>query len=303
MSVIGELLLLIRQEQELTQEEFVANLVCASSAFKSLNAVTLSRWETGKTSTSYKKKRELLKIFTANGWLRNGPCHNYVRQRFETLCTPLIDVLEHNYQSLIANVPTLKVEMDEYSFHSLQSSKANYGKHHFEHILDVENASNPAGYYTATPESLQSLCSQESSFAIVCERKKQHLGHFLMFKLKNDVARDLIHNRIHEHSITKEHCCGPTVKGSYYIHALYGVNPTIAALLNSKAYIYLFDNISGIDKIVIFSSRKDGLRLAKAYGIKTVAKGRNSKCDFTWHGMESSVEDILFSDTVLRLVF
>ena len=303
MSVIGKLLVLIRQEQGLTQEELVIKLAFASSVFNSLNTVTLSRWETGTTSTSYKKKRGLLKIFTANGWLRSGPCHNYVRERFEYLCRPLTAVLEHNYESLVANVPTLKVGLDEYNIHSLQSAKVNCKKHHFDNIIDIEDASNPTGYYTVTPESLQKLCSHKSSFAIVCERKTQHLGHFLMFKVKNDVARDLTHNRINEHSITNEHCCGATVKGCYYIHALYGVNPTIAALLNSKAYIYLFDNMSGIDNIVIFSSRKDGLRLAKAYGIKTVAKGRNRKCNFTWHGMESPVEDILFSDTVLRLVF
>lgn len=143
----------------------------------------------------------------------------------------------------------------------------------------------------------------ESSFSMVCEKRQQHLGHFVMFKLKNSVAQELVHNQIHEHTMTTEHLCAAAGKGSYYIHALYGVNPTIAALLNTKAYLYLFDNMDTIDNIVIFSSRKDGMRLAKAYGIKTVAKGKNSNCDFMWYGMESPVEDILFSDTVLRLVF
>ena len=125
----------------------------------------------------------------------------------------------------------------------------------------------------------------------------------MMFKLKSSIALELVHNKIHEHSITQEHLCAASSKGSYYVHALYGVNPTIAALLNTKTYIYLFDNMKNIEDIVIFSSRKDGVRLARAYGIRTIASGRNDKYDFTWHGMKSPVENIIFSDTVLRLVF
>ena len=301
--MIGKLLCCIRKSQNFTQEELVSELAASTMLFESLNSVTLSRWETGKTSTSHNKRRELLKFFSKKGWLQKGLCHDFVRSRFENMCQPLTAVFNHNYQSLIANVPTLKIGIDEYDLLNLQVKKENSRQYHFENIIDIEIASNPNDYYTATPESLQSLCSHDNSFSIICERRRQHLGHFLMFKLEYDIAQELIHNRISEFALTTDHLCGKNKKGSYYVHALYGVNPKIAALINSKAYLYMFDNMASIDNVVIFSSRKDGLRLAKAYGIKTVAKGKNKKCNFTWHGMESSVEDILFSDTVLRSIF
>ena len=300
MSVIGRLLCMIRQEHGLTQEQFVHELATLSSEFKALNAVTLSRWETGATSTSFKKKRELFKIFALQGWLQKNPCHEFVRNRFENLCAHLVKIFDHNYQTLIANVPKLRIGLDEYDLHDLQQRTENY---FYENIIDIERASNPGGYYAVTPGSLQKLCRYSSSFSLVCERKKQHLGHFVMFKLNNEDARDLVHNQINENDISRDNLCGNTEKGTYYIHALYGVNPTIAALLNTHAYLYLFDNMDTIDNIAIFSSRIDGMRLAKAYGIKTVASGKNTEHDFSWHGMQSPVEEILFSDTVLKLIF
>jgi hypothetical protein len=223
-----------------------------------------------------------------------------VRNRFENLCEPLAAIFQHNYESLIANVPRLRIPLDEYVLQDLQQREELL---YYEHIVDIETASNPDGYYTVSPEALQELCQHPSSFSLLCERKKQHLGHFIMFKLNNDAARLLVHNQLNENQITETDLCSRAEKGSYYIHALYGVNPTIAALLNTQGYLYLFDYMDVIDNICIFSSRKDGMRLARAYGISTVAQGKHRECNFTWYGMESPVEDILFSDTVLKLIF
>ena len=138
---------------------------------------------------------------------------------------------------------------------------------------------------------------------MVCERKQQHLGHFVMLKLKTNVAEDIAYHRRSELSLSEEDFCAPSEKGTYYVHALYGCNPKIAALLNVKAYLYLFDHMEYIDKLMIFSSRTDGMLLTKDYGIREVASGKDETYGFEWHGMLSPVEDILFSDTVLKLVF
>lgn len=299
-SIIGRFIRLVRREQGLTQEQLVEQLALSVKELDALNAVTLSRWETGMTSPSFKKKRELLKFCVARGWLLTGPCHDFVRNRFENFCEPLEGIFQHNYETLIANVPKLRISLDEYVLQDLQQRRSTF---YYEHIVDIETASNPQGYYTVSPDALQRLCHFSSSYSLLCERKKQHLGHFIMFKLNNDAARHLVHNQLNENHISINDLCARAEKGSYYIHALYGVNPTIAALLNAQAYLYLFDNMDVIDNICIFSSRKDGMRLARAYGIRTVARGKNTEFDFTWYGMQSPVEDILFSDTVLKLIF
>jgi transcriptional regulator with XRE-family HTH domain len=300
MSVFGKLLAVIRKEQGLTQEELVQELAEFSLEFEGLNSVTISRWETGTTSTSFRKKREIFKFFCGQGWLDSGPGRDFVRERFEYLSEPLTRVFKHNYETLIANVPALRIPLEEYRVRDLQQETDLLC---YEHIVDVEVASNPPGYYRITPQALQSFCHHPAAFSLICERKEQHLGHFAMFKLNHDAARRLVHNQLGENDIGLENFCAQEDRGSYYIHALYGVNPTIAALVNSQAYLYLFDHIDEIETISIFSSRRDGMRLAQAYGIETVAWGRNHEYGFTWYGMQSPVEDIVFSDTVLKLIF
>ncbi len=300
MTVIGDFLRVLREEHRLTQEHLAELLAGAVEEFSALNAVTVSRWETGATSPSYKKKRALLTFCMNRGWLEEGPVYAYVRNRFENLCTPLAGIFQHNYQALIANVPRLRVPLEEYELLDLQQRKELF---YYEHIVDIEAASNPPGYYMISPDTLRQLCRSPDSFSLLCERRKQHLGHFIMFKLNSDAARRLVHNQLSENRISTDDLCTEDERGSYYIHALYGVNPTIAALLNSRAYLYLYDQKKNIDTIVIFSSRADGRRLARAYGIRTVAWGKNREYDFSWYGMESPVADILFSDTVLKLIF
>ena len=300
MTIIGKFLRLVRQEQGLTQEQFVERLARTGKVFAALNAVTLSRWETGTTLPSYKKRRELLKFCVHRGYLENGPCHDFVRSRFVHLAAPLSNIFQHNYQTLIANVPSLRIPLEEYGLLDLQQEQDLLC---YEHLTDIEEASNSPGYYTVPPQGLRKLCCHPASFGLLCERKRQHLGHFVMFKLKSEAAHRLVHHHLDENQVSEEDLCSREERGSYYIHALYGVNPTIAALVSGRAYLYLFDNMATIETISIFSSRADGRRLARAYGIKTVAHGRHKECGFTWFGMQSPVEDILFSDTVLKLIF
>jgi transcriptional regulator with XRE-family HTH domain len=300
MTVIGEFLRLVRSEHGLTQEQLVDQLSVSAKDFNALNTVTLSRWETGTTSPSYKKKRELLKFCAAQGYQTDGACCDFVRSRFARLCEPLSGIFHQNYKTLIANVPRLRIPLEEYDLLDLQQENDLLC---FEHIVDIETASNPEGYYTVSPSTLQQLCRHPASFSLLCERKKQHLGHFVMFKLKSEAAERLVHRRLDENEVGEDDLCPKEEMGSYYIHALYGVNPILAALVNARAYLYLFDNKDVIDNICIFSSRPDGMRLARAYGIKTVARGKHKQCDFVWYGMQSPVEDILFSDTVLKLIF
>jgi hypothetical protein len=55
--------------------------------------------------------------------------------------------------------------------------------------------------------------------------------------------------------------------------------------------------------VLIFSSRKDGVLLTRDYGIELIDSGIDETFGFKWHGLMSPVEDILFSDTVVKLIF
>jgi hypothetical protein len=284
----------------MTQKNLVETLSHFSDELRALNSVTLSRWETGSTSPSIGKKRILLKFLASTGCLSRGSSSEKVRKRFETLLEPLSQVFTRRYQYLIGNYPDFEFDQ-HFSLHPV--NECGDIDDHIDHIIDIEKMTNAPDYYTVSHERMKQWCQHPANFAIICERKKQHIGHFVMPKVHNHVAEAVAYNWRSELSISQDDLCSANEHGSYYIHALYGRNPRIAALLNVQAYLHLFDHIETTDNVVIFSTRKDGVELAKDYGIEMVAKGKDKTFGFKWHGMLSPVEDILFSETVVKLVF
>jgi len=242
----------------------------------------------------------LLKFFADSGCLSDDTyCHDIVNRAYRELYRPLSRVFIRNYQYLIGNLPDRRG--GEYTVYNLKDFAKN--DEHIEHIIDIEIATNREDYYSLTPAILARWSAHPSSFCIIVERKKQHLGHFIMFKLKNSVAKEIAQNRRSEFDLGSDDFCDTHENGTYYVHALYGSNPQIAAQLNVEAYIYLLANLKHTDSIMIFSSRDDGVLLTKDYGIKIIDSGVSSVYGFEWHGMLSPVEDILFSDTVVKLIF
>jgi len=299
LNTIGKLLSEARKQLNVTQKELVEKLSQDCDEFRSLNTVTLSRWETGTTSPSLNKKKCLLNFFASKGAFKKGLCHDIVKERYENLYAPLSDVFIRNYQALIGNFPEQKTL--DYTVHSVNDSAQK--QEHIKYIIDIETASNPEKYYTVTPEVLTQWCSHPSTFAITCEKSKQHLGHFIMFKIKNAVAEAIAHHKRSEFSLTVDDFCDVDEKGTCYVHALYGRSPEMAAVVNVEAYLHLFEHMDTIDNMMIFSTRTDGMLLTKDYGIKMIAKGKDKQYGFNWHGLLSPVEDILFSDTVVKLIF
>jgi transcriptional regulator with XRE-family HTH domain len=300
LNTISNLLVQYREYTGITQKELVEKLSIYSDEFKNLNTVTISRWETVTTTPSLFKKKLLLHFFTDSKCLTsNSACHDIIYEAYQRLYEPLSTVFTRKYQYLIGNLPEHRIGP-----HTLENLKYFTRKdEHIDHIVDIEIATNATNYYTVTPTILTKWCTYPSTFCVVAERKKQHLGHFIMLKLKNHVAEEIAHHTKSEFDLTSSDFCDINEHGTYYIHALYGRSPKIAAELNVKAYLHLFSNLKYIDNVMIFSSRTDGVLLTKDYGIEIIDSGENDAYGFKWYGMLSPVEDILFSDTVLKLAF
>ncbi len=299
MNTIGNLLFEYRKKHQLTQQELVEKLSHYSNHFHALNSVTLSRWETGTTSPSLKKKHTLLCFFFKQGAFESGKCYEIIHERYKNLSMPLEKVFIKNYQALIGNLPE-RIH-HEHTFYTLKDFP--HKQEHIEHIIDIETASNTSDYYRITPQVLEEWSQHASNLCIICEHKKQHLGHFIMLKIKNRVAKEIAYNDRSEFILHREDFCMPHENGTYYIHALYGRSPKIAAILSVYGYLHLLEHLDKTDNVMIFSTRTDGVLLTKDYGIKTVANGKNAEYGFSWHGMLSPTPDILFSETVLKLVF
>ncbi len=299
MNTIGQLLIEYRKSQGFTQQRLVNDLSSFSDDFKALNTVTLSRWETGTTSPSLGKKKTVLHFLVEKDAFSESNCHDILKDLYENLYEPLSSVFTRNYQYLIGNLPEHKTGAP--GFYRLHDF--SYRREHIEHIVDIETATNATNYYSITPQRLTQWCAHPSTFAMISERKKQHLGHMIMLKLKNHVAEEIARHERSEFDIEENDFCGIYEKETYYVHALYGRSPKVAAMLNVKAYLHLFEHMQTTDNVMIFSSRTDGVLLTKDYGIEIIAQGEDEEYGFDWYGMMSPVEDILFSDTVLKLVF
>jgi hypothetical protein len=300
LNTISDLLVQYRDYSKITQKKLVEELSTYSDEFKNLNTVTVSRWETGTTTPSLLKKKLLLYFFADSECLTSdGACHDIVQEAYERLYEPLSTVFTRKYQYLIGNLPEHRTGQ-----HRVENLKSfSQKEEHIEHIIDIEVATNATSYYSVTQSLLAQWCTHPSTFCVIAERKKQHLGHFIMLKLKNHVAKEIAQHKRSEFDLQSSDFCDVNKSGTYYVHALYGRSPKIAAELNVKAYLHLFENLKYIDNVMIFSTRVDGVLLTKDYGIEIIDSGENEEYGFKWYGMLSPVEDILFSDTVLKLVF
>ena len=300
MNFISPLLIAYRSMNKQTQKDLVSELSQYSNKFKALNTVTLSRWETGTTTPSFTKKKLLMHFFANTHCLRsNTACRTLVQEGYEKLYTPLSAVFTRKYQYLIGNLPEHPTGK-----HTLEDLKDfSQKEEHIEHVIDIEIATNVTNYYSVTPAILTKWCTHPSSFCIIAERKKQHLGHFVMLKLKNHVAKEIAEHKRSEFDLESNDFCDVDEQGTYYVHALYGRSPKIAAELNVRAYLHLLNHMDTVDNVMIFSSRADGVLLTQDYGIEIIDSGEDDEYGFKWYGMLSPVEDILFSDTVVKLIF
>jgi len=301
MHIIGELLYQYRSIHGITQQELAEKLsIYESTYFAALNSVTLSRWETGTTEPSLRKKRILLHFLSSQGCFdEEGECYRMIRSRYEALSELLGDVFSKNYQYLIGNLP--RWDMSSCKIEHLVESREQ--KSYLSHIVDIERATNVPGYYQADVEKMIPWVAHSSSFCVIHSCGNQMLGHFMMFKIKNRVAEEIAHHMRSEFSLERWDFCRVDEPGTYYIHALYGRSPHVAGLLNAAAYLHLLKYREHIDNVMIFSTRADGLLLTRDYGIEMVDSGRDDVYGLDWYGMLSPLEDILFSDTVLKLVF
>ena len=300
MQAISKILTAYRKKCQLTQEQLCVDFSLFSDEFISLTPVTLSRWENGVSRASLFRQRLIMKYLISKELLKSEPFCSIVKERLEALPEPLSTVFDHTYESIIHNFPDFRVDLDAYEYIRIDEITST---ELLLHIIDIEVASHATGYYQTSPQQLRTLSEHPSSFSLLIERNGQHLGHFIMYKLKPESAKKIVHYTLSEHDIKLSDLAAVDEIGSYYVHAFFAVNPLLSAVLNTQAYLHFFELFESIDDIVILSSRKDGVRLARSYGIELQDKGFDERYSLSWNGMSSPVEDILFSDTVLKLVF
>lgn len=299
MSIIGKLIRTYRKEFDITQDALVGMLSAVSPDLKKLNTVTLSRWETGSTSPGSGKKKALLKFIVSHDRFRGTSVHALLRNRFMLLAETTSERLSGANSFLVGNHPHFGDSCHCIDLLESADAKALF----LEHIVDIEKATHPPGFCRLSAQKMEQYLQYPSTFAVVCRHKRHYLGHFIMLKIKPETAEAIAYNQRSKYDISPDELCNTEETGSYIILAVYASNPEYAMRLKTEAYLFLLDNVGTVKDLVIFSTRTDGETMSRNYGITQVAQGEDKQYGFRWFGLLSPVEEILFSDTVIKHIF
>ena len=188
---IGNLLRLFREVKGWTQRELAERLSCSYEEFGGINTVTVSRWETGATVPAVSKRKRLMTFFLEEGFMDHSQCREEMERRYWRLLEPLSVLFNRRYQYIIGNTPLF--DLEEYRIKQL--CRAGMVDEAIQHLLDIERATNPGGYYSVGEEKMAGWCRQPGTFAEVCERKGQYLGHFVMLKIPDWIAEEIAYHR------------------------------------------------------------------------------------------------------------
>lgn len=299
MNFFGQLLYTYRSNNNLTQEKVVSDMMHFSDSFSKLNTVTLSRWETGSTSPGIQKKQQVLKYLFSKGFFNDKEVKAMLKERYVHFEENLEKAFCKQYRSMIGNFP--EPHQPERAIYHLNNYK--YKQKHLEHIVNIGASMTVEGYYTLSVEQLEEWCGYPSTFAIVSDYHGQHAGHYVIMKIKNDVAEDIAFHRKSPFTLSKDDFCTVEEKGTCFLFTLYARSPKVAALLIVEHYRYFVQNSEFIDKIMIYTTRDDTISATKNYGIKIIQSGKDPEHGVNWVGMLSPLEDILFSSKVVGEIY
>jgi len=298
LNIISKLLLTYRDISHLTQKELSAELFFFSDAFEAVNAVTLSRWETGVTVPAKQRKVLLLKFILSKGCAKEEKCLDLFIELYKNIQKPLEDTLSLQLKHMIGNFPESRE--GEYTLHQLRDTKDT--TNHLDILIQIEKSMSTAGTYKVSESQIDKWCSYLASFACLCEQNGQYAGHHILLKLKTAVADEIIHHKREVTTLDENDFCSQKEKGTYLFFAFYGRSPKVTALLSVEHYLFLLENTPYIDNIAIYSTREDIETLLQGYGVAHVATGKDEKHNVTWHGFSAPVEEVLFSSSVLQAI-
>ena len=299
MNFFGQLLYTYRDTHRLTQEQCVSDMMHFSDTFSKLNTVTFSRWETGSTSPGTPKKQQVLKYLFSKGFFNDREVKAMLKERYTNFEAYLEKAFRKQYRSMIGNFP--EQHQSERTLYHLNNYK--YKQKHLEHIINIGASMTVEGYYTLSVEQLEAWCSYPSTFAIVSDYHGQHAGHYIILKIKNDVAEDIAFHRKSPLTLSKNDFCAVEEKGTCFVFTFYARSPKIAAWLIVEHYRYFVQNSEFIDNVMIYTTRDDTMLATKNYGIKIVQSGKDPEYGVNWVGMLSPLEDILFSSKVVGEIY
>lgn len=289
-----------RENYDLTQGDLVVELShFDEELFKSLDNVTLSRWELGKSNPSIARQVRTVEYFQKRGDMV-FPCFDESESEMieKHVCRTGMLNLPGKNKSLILNFPS-SISIDELSVHQLKDSvmidekitialDLNKEFSHDHSLIDRERFKE----WTLAPQNL----------FLLCEYNKQFFGLLFSLRLKPESFDRLMHFQITQSDITMEDFADPDEMGCNFILAFFAMNEMAASLLLIRYFAHLISDQKKIQEIGSMSTHKDAIMLMEGINLQR-CQSKSYSDDLTRHTYRASLSDVLVNETMIRMLF
>ncbi len=289
-----------REKHELTQEELVSELsYFDEELFSSLDNVTLSRWELGKSSPSAAKQVQVIKYFQSIDELI-FPCFDETESEMieKHVCKTGMLNLSGKNKSLILNFPS-SISIDELTVHQLKDSQMI--DENIKIALDL-NKEFSHNHSLINNDQFTEWTSHPRNLFLICEYNKQFFGLLFSLRLKPESFDKLMNFEITQSDISSEDFASYDEPGCNFILAFFAMNDMAASLLLIRYYACLMVNQKSIKEIGAMSTRSDAITLMENIHLQP-CKSKSYGKDITRYTYRAALSDVLINETMIRILF
>ena len=289
-----------REKYGLTQEELVLALSSFDEAlFGSLDNVTLSRWELGKSSPNVAKQIRTIHYFQTKDDLV-FPCFDETESEMieKHICkTGMLNLPEKN-RSLILNYPS-SISLDELTVHQLKDSQMIDETIKIALDLNKEFSHNRS---LISAEKFMEWTHCPHNLFLTCEYNKQFFGLLFTLRLKPESFDKLMNFEMAQSDLSAEDFADIDEMGCNYILAFFAMNDMAANLLLIRYFACLISSQRRINEVGAMSTHEDAIKLMESVHLqhyKSKAFGKS----LVRHSYRAPLSDVLINETMIKMLF
>ena len=248
-----------REQYSLTQEELVLELSNFDEAlFGSLDNVTLSRWELGKSSPNVAKQIRAIHYFQTKDDLI-FPCFDETESEMieKHICKADMLNLPGKNRSLILNFPS-SISLDELTVRQLKDSEMIDEKINIALDLNKEFSHNRS---LISADKFMEWTHYPHNLFLECEYNKQFFGLLFTLRLKPESFERLMNFEMTQSDLSADDFAGIDEMGCNFILAFFAMNDTAANLLLIRYFACLISSQRRIREVGAMSTHWGKLRM------------------------------------------
>ncbi|BBP46208.1 hypothetical protein THMIRHAS_15810 [Thiosulfatimonas sediminis] len=296
MFKFSDYLRICRENTGVTQTELVDALIQNDSAFNSLDATTLSRWERGVSKPALSKQTLIIKYFSQYF----GRIYPFLEEAEpieieKSFCAIGFSKLLGRHK-MVMDFPTknmdtklFKVKPFHDSLHKMTALRRNH--------MIMQEIYGPQLCYTLH----ENLATNPSNYFAICEYQGDYYGHFFALRLKPEVFRRLMNFNMRADAISLLDIAPADEIGCYYFFGFFSLGEKVISLIWIHFYTQLIKQQKTIADLGALIVSKEG---------EIIAKNMNTECvnaieiqGITMMNFQASIDQMLITENVVKMLF